>query len=45
VLQPASPGEVAVFHLLIRGGNAVGRDVAKPRALLDIVHAPVTNIA
>jgi hypothetical protein len=45
VLQPASSVEVAVFNFLIRGGNAVGRDIAEIRALFDIVHAPVADVA
>ena len=45
MLQPASPVKLTLFNLLIRRGNAVGRDVAQAGALLDVVHAPVADVA
>ena len=37
--------KLTFLNLLIRSGHAVRRDVAKPRALRDIVHAPVADVA
>lgn len=45
MLQPTPPAKLPLLDLLIRGSDAVRRDVAKPRALRDVVHAPVTDVA
>ena len=37
--------KLPLINLLIRSGHAVRRDVAETRALRDVVHAPVADVA
>ena len=36
--------ELPLRHFLIRSGHAIGRDVAEPRALRDVVNVPVAEV-